>query len=124
MTEKSDTRPVPFKLAYWWAFGFATVFLLYGLVTLVLSFLDRQYANLAQPFGFLLIGGVLMAAAWGLRNRRSWAWYGEIGINGLIIIAALAGFRNYATLIILALAAVALALLLTSATKRYLFPGR
>jgi lysylphosphatidylglycerol synthetase-like protein (DUF2156 family) len=125
MTEKnSDPRPVRFKLAYWWSFGFAAVFLLYGAVTLVLGFLDRQYGGLAEPFGFLLIGILLITVAYGLRSRKGWAWYGAIVINGLIIVLAAIGFRHYANLIILVLAAAALVLLLSSDTKRYLFHGR
>lgn len=121
---KKPTSPLTFRLAYWWAFGFAAVFLLYGAVTLVLGFLDRQYGNLAEPLGFLLIGVLLVTLAYGLRNRQGWGWYGEVGVNGLVIILALIGFRHYANLIILAFAAAALGLLLAGETKRYLFSGR
>lgn len=125
MAEKNnDARPLPFKLAYWWSFGFAAVFLLYGAVTLVLGFLDRQYGSMAEPFGFLIIGLLLITVAYGLRNRKGWAWYGEIVINSLIILLALIGFQHYANLVILVLAAAALVLLLSGQTKRYLFQSR
>lgn len=122
--DQRPSRPLTFKLAYWWSFGFAAVFLLYGAVTLVLSFLDRQYANLAEPSGFVLIGILLLVLAYSFRNRQGWAWYGEIVINSLVILLALIGFQHYANLIILVLAAIALGLLLAGETRRYLFLRR
>ncbi len=121
---KNSTGPLTFRLSYWWAFGFAAVFLLYGAVTLVLGFLDRQYGSLAEPVGFLLIGVLLVTFAYGLRNRQGWGWYGELAVNGLVVVLAIIGFRHYANLIILVLAAVAIWLLLAGETKRYLFNGR
>ena len=123
--EKSvDDRPRNFKLAYWWAFGISGVYLLYGAVSLVLAFLDRQYNNLVQPFTFLVIGVVLITVAYAFRGRRRWGWYGEVAINGVIIILALIGFSHYINLVLLVLAGAALALVLSNDTRQYVLGSR
>ncbi len=122
--EEREQRPLTFRLAFWWGAGFSAVFILYGAVTLVLGFLDRQYNNLAEPFVFLLIGIALISVAYAYVHRKRWGWYGEIAVNGLIILFALIGFKNYANIILLVLAAGALVLLLSNRTKVYLFGGR
>ena len=122
--EEREQRPLTFRLAFWWGAGFAAVFILYGAVTLVLGFLDRQYNNLSEPFVFLLIGIALISVAYAYLHRKQWGWYGEIVVNGLIILLALMGFKNYANIILLVLAGGALALLLSKETKAYLFGGR
>ncbi len=122
--EQKQSGPLKFRLAYWWGFGFAAVFLLYGAVSMVLGFLDRKYADMAAPFLFLMIGAVLMYLAWAFRELRMWGWYGQVGVNGLIILLALIGFRHTANLVLLVLAAVALVLLLSTETRNYLYQRR
>jgi hypothetical protein len=122
--KRPDDRPLTFKLAYWWGFIFALVYLLYGAVNLVLGFLDRQYGDLSTPFFFLLIGIILIVVAYAFRGRKMWGWYGEIAVNGLIIVAALFGFRHYSNLVLLIVAAVALVLLFAGETKRYVLEAR
>lgn len=125
MAKENKLRgPLKFRIAYWWGFGFAGVFLLYGAVSLVLGFLDRKYSELAQPFLFLMIGAVLMYLAWAYRELKTWGWYGQIAVNGLIILLALIGFRHTSNFVLLVLAAAALVLLFSSETRNYLYSRR
>ncbi len=122
--EKKMSGPLKFRIAYWWGFGFSAVFLLYGAVSLVLGFLDRKYAELSQPFLFLMIGAVLMYLAYAYRELKIWGWYGQVAVNGLIVILAVVGFRHTANIVLLVLAAAALVLLLSSETRDYLYQRR
>jgi hypothetical protein len=122
--EKRMSGPLKFRIAYWWGFGFSAVFLLYGAVSLVLGFLDRKYAELAQPFLFLMIGAILMYLAYAYRELKIWGWYGQVTVNGLIVILALVGFRHMGNLVLLVFAAAALVLLLSNETRNYLYQRR
>jgi len=119
--EKRLSGPLKFRIAYWWGFGFASVFLLYGAVSLVLGFLDRKYAELAQPFLFLMIGAILMYLAYAYRELKVWGWYSQIAVNGLIVVLSVVGFRHTSNLVLLAIAAIALFLLFSSETRNYLY---
>lgn len=121
MTEQKSDKPITYSLSFWWAFGFALVFILYGGVKMVLGFLDNNYGEIAQPIIFLLIGLILITLAYAYKERKLWSWYAQIGINGLIIILAIIGFQRMENIIILILAAIAMVSLFSSSTKRYLF---
>ena len=124
MDEMKDNRPLTFKISCWWGIGFSAVFLLYGAVTLVLGFLDRKYDDMATPLLFLVLGAVLLFVAYAYRSLKKWGWYGQIAVNGLIIVLALIGFNHYANLVLLVLAAAATGLMFSGPTKEYLFGRR
>lgn len=124
MTDKSTEKPVTFRIAAWYSFIFSALFLLYGLVSIVLGILDRNYDHLSEPILFTLLGLVLIAFAFAYVELKSWGWYGLIVINGLIIIGAAVGFKHYENVILMVLSAVALYALLADSTKRYLSQHR
>jgi hypothetical protein len=121
MSEKHDTRPMMFKLAVWYGYGFAGILLLYGSVRIVLSFLDHNYTDLFQPIIFAVAGLVFLAPAVAFKGRRPWGYYSLLGIVVLVIVLSGLGYHQYENLIILALSVVALFALLSSQTKDYLF---
>lgn len=124
MNAESKQCPLVFKLSYWWAFGLATVFLLYGGVNIVLSFLDHNFKNISQPIIFMLLGIILIVLAYGYKDLKQWGWYSQIVINGLIVLAAIIGYAHYENIILLVLGAGALGALFSSETKTYLAQGR
>ncbi len=124
MKKKSDSRPITFKLSNWWAFGFSVVFIIYGGVNIVLGFLDRSYDQLPQHIIFLLIGFILITFAYAYKNKKTWGWYSQIGINSLIILAALIGYNHLENIVIMVLAAVALYTVFAPDTKQYVFRHR
>jgi len=124
MTDKDIKKPVTFKIAAWYGFVISGVFLLYGLVSIVLGILDRNYDNLAEPILFTLLGLILIAFAFAYVELKSWGWYGLIVINGLIIIGAVVGIKHYENIVLLVLSAVALYALLAGSTKQHLSQRR
>ncbi|MBU8934465.1 MAG: hypothetical protein KOO62_10715 [candidate division Zixibacteria bacterium] len=120
MNEKTNECPLVFKLSYWWAFGMATVFLLYGGVNIVLSFLDHNFKDISQSIIFLLLGILLLIVAYAYKGLKPWGWYAQIVINGLIVLGASIGFGHYENIILLILAAGALVSLFSSETKAHL----
>ena len=115
-----DTRPLTFKLAWWWSFGFAAVFALYGTVSLILGFLDRKYGEMLQPVVFLIIGIVLLFVAYAFKGRKNWGWYGEVVVNGAIVLLALFGLGQFGNIVLLVLAGAAIGLLFAAPTRSYL----
>lgn len=121
---KKDNKPLTYSIAYWYAFVFAGVFLLYGGVQIILNILDRNYQDMAQPILFAALGVILISVAYAFRGHKSWGWYGLVVINILIIIDAAVGIRQYENIILLVFSGVALYALFAPATKEYMFGRR
>jgi len=119
-TQKKEC-PLYFKLSYWWAFGLSAVFLIYSGVKIILSFLDHKYDNTIPLIMFGLIGLILLFMARAYKDLKPWGWYGQIVINGLIILLGVIGYHQYENIILLVLATGVLLALFSSQTKAYLF---
>ncbi len=119
-TKHHDDRPLTFKLANWWGFIFAGMYLLYGVVKIILSFLDRNYDSMASPIGFAIIGAILMGLAYGFRESKKWGWFGLIGINGLVVILSIINVTRFEYAVLLVISAGALYALFAPQTKAYL----
>ena len=124
MGNKKDERPVTYRLAMWYGFLFATLFMLYGGVKIILGFLDRNYAEMATPVTMLALGLVLLAPAIAFREMKTWGYYGLLVINFMVVILAAVGYQHYENLVALVLSLGAVAALLAPATKVYLFERR
>lgn len=122
--QKTDDRPIAFKIAGWWGFIFAGIFILYGGVQIILGILDNQYQQLGQSMIFALIGVVLMVVVYAYRARKTWGWYGLIVVNGLIVILAITDITRSESIVLLWIAVGALYALLSRNTKEYLQSGR
>ena len=103
-----DGRPITVTLAKNYAFVFAGLFLLYGGVKVVLSFLDHSYGDLAQPIIFMAIGLILLAPAFAFRELKLWGYWGLVIINAVVVILAAIGYQHYENLVVLVFSGAAL----------------
>ncbi len=110
-----------FLAAKWYGYVLALVFLLYGGVSLILSFLDRDYTQTGKFLVFLAVGIVLAMIALAFRDRRVWGWYGEVSLQGLVILLALFHPTNPFNWILIILSAITLFLLWSPRTKGEIF---
>ncbi len=120
MADKQDDRPLIMKLAGWYSFIFAVVYLIYGGVEIILSFLDRNYAALMAPIIFTIVGLVLVSFAYAFKELRMWGWYGLIAINALVVIYGVVGYHQYENIVLAVLSLATLAALFMQPTKEYL----
>jgi hypothetical protein len=116
-----EKAPLTFLLAKWYGYILAGVFLLYGGVSLILSVLDRDYSQTGKFLVFLAVGIVLAAIAMAFRDRRPWGWYGQLGLQGLVVVLALFHPTNPYNWILIALSLASLWLLWTPRTKGEIF---
>ncbi|MBD3256805.1 hypothetical protein GF377_00130 [candidate division GN15 bacterium] len=101
--EAIDKPPVLFRAVKWHGYIFSLTYLLYGGVSLILGFLDRQYDDSAQFFIFMLVGIILMTVSFAFKDHRAWGWYGLVGMNGLIVLIGLIGLTNPYNIVMLVL---------------------
>ena len=126
MEKEKDSRPLTFKFALWYGFTMAVIFLLYGGVKLVLSFLDRNFTELNQLIFFLAYGAIIILFAVGLQSFKSWGRYGLVVINLILIIFGFIGISGLTTemmvinLFMILLTAGIIYCLFAPATTKYL----
>ena len=128
MTDKKNA-PLTYNIAVWYGYILSIIFLIYGGVKLILSFLDRSYSEVGELIIFTIIGVVLIAIVLAFKELKSWGWYGLIGVNGLVVLFTLRNliansrsesFLLYENIVLLLFSALALYTLLAPQTRRYL----
>ncbi len=124
MGTESKQYPLSFKLSKWHGYGIAGTFLLFGGVKIILSFLDRTYADIGQSFLFLVVGILLISVVFAYRDLKAWGWYGLVAINGLVVLAALFGMARYENVVLMVLSLGSLTALFMAPTKSLVLKGR
>jgi hypothetical protein len=122
--ENDEDHPMTYVVTKWWAYVFCTMYLLYGGVKVILGFLDHNYTDLNAPLVALVIGLALAVVATGYRDRRSWAWYGLVALNVVVILLAVLKLSFVGNIVLLILSLVMLGALFAPATKSYIFGRR
>ena len=118
--ETIDKQPLTFRIAHWFGFGFAGVFILYGVVSAILAVLDRNYANLGVPILMAVVGGILMIFPYAFKGKKIWGWGGLMVIYLGTILFALMDLARWESLVLLILAFIALVALVVPPTREYL----
>lgn len=121
MSKSDNDRPLAFKVVSWYAHLFAAMFILYGGVKMILSFLDHQYQEIGPGLLFLAIGLILITPAIAYKSLKTWGWYGLVAINSLVVLFALVAITNPYNIAWLVLSLGVLALLFVSPARSYLF---
>ena len=118
MTQSSKI-PWNIRILYWFGFALGATYLIYAVVSIILSFLDRTYGDIGGYALLLLYSLPFFIIATGFKNRRRWGWYGYELIMALIIIYCLIKPDTYG-IILAILSALALGTgMLPTVRERY-----
>ena len=120
--DESGTRI--YSAVKWHGYVIAGVFLVYGGIKIVLSFLDRTFADVGQSFVFLLVGVALVTVAMAYRDMKLWGWYGLVAINAAVILLSLFGLGHIESIVLLVVSLIALTALLSPSIKSCVFKAR
>ena len=124
MSEKVEKQPLYFNLTKWYGYVFATVFILYGGVEIILGVMDHNYQNFASYFIFLLMGLILLTVVLAYRDLKVWGWYSMIVLNILIVILSLFQIKKFESIVLLFLSLLAVLALLSPVTRDYILKKR
>lgn len=124
MPEDSKRNPLTFIVAKWYGYILSATFLLYGGVKIVLSFLDRTYADMGASFLFLIVGVVLISTSFAFRDCKAWGWYGLLALNGLVAVGSIFQLKYSESIVLLVLSVGAMALLFAPSTKALVLKDR
>jgi len=83
--------------------------------------LDRQLDDVNQSIIFLLLGAALITITFAFRDRKTWGWYGLIGINCLVILGTAFNLGEFLNIVPLVLSLLSLVALFMPQTKEVIF---
>jgi len=72
---------------------------IYSVVSIVLSFLDRTYADVETNFLFLIIGIIFITISTAFKNRQKWGWFGYTLLLLLVVILSIPNIDIYKTIL-------------------------
>jgi hypothetical protein len=85
---QTSTRkhPLEVRILGWFGIILACTYLLWGIVSIVLSILDRTYKNIEQNFAILVYGVLILTFSVAFKSELRWGWFGYFGVMLFMVI--------------------------------------
>jgi len=122
-TTPEINAPMPVKIIGWFGICFSLTFIIMGVVSIVLSFLDRTFADLAENIIIIFYGLPILIVSVGFKNMQKWGWYGLLGIFGLAVIWSVFSYTDGYGIAVGLLTLFALIGLLLPTVRKHYFPA-
>jgi hypothetical protein len=74
MNNPDQGTPLRIKVIAWFGIALALTYLIWGIVSIILSMLDRSYKDLGDNIVIILYGVPVMAASIGFKSGHKWGW--------------------------------------------------
>jgi len=124
MNEKvSQDIPLQIRILAWFGIIFGSMYLLYSVVNIVLSFLDRTHGEFGNNILFLIYGLPVVIFSTGFMNKQKWGWIGYTAVLGIIVILTAFGIKDIYGIILGLLSMAALVWILTPSVRKLYFPS-
>ncbi len=121
ISSRSQDMPMQIKILSWFGIVFGSMYLLYSVVNIILSFLDRTQGDVGNNIIFLLYGLPVVIFSTGFMNKQKWGWFGYTVILGIIVILSTFGLNSVYGIILGLLSLAALVWILTPSVRKVYF---
>jgi hypothetical protein len=120
MSQEAENRPLGIKILGWYGIIFGLMYIIVGVVSIVLSVLDRTYKDMGSNVIIGLYGLPILIFSLAFKDQKKWGWTGYSIVLALVIIFAILNHRDIYGTAVGALSLLALAgLFLPSIRKHY-----
>ncbi len=123
VSESSEPVPLQIRIIGWFGIILGSMYLIYSIVNIILSFLDRTQGDFLNNFLILIYGIPIVAFSAGFLNRQKWGWIGFTLILAIIIVLSIIGNKDLYGIILGLLSATALVWILTPSIRKQYFPS-
>lgn len=113
--------PTRIKILAWFGIILGSMYLLYSVVNIILSFLDRTQGDIGNNILILIYGLPVVIFSTGFMNKQKWGWIGYTAILGIIVILAAFGSKDVYGIIIGLSSLLALVWILTPSVRKLYF---
>jgi hypothetical protein len=124
MAKTLEKYPLPFVVAKWYGIVFASFYIVYGAVKIVLGMMDHNFDDFPRSIIALLIGVLLAIIVYAYRQLKPWGWYGMVAVHSIVVIATLFAITDPINIILLVLSAATIGLLMSTSTRDLIFGRR
>jgi amino acid permease len=126
MTSKPETKvkiPITINIIGWFGIVLAITYLLYGVISIILSILDRTYQDIGLNVLSLMYGLPILIISIGFRNLQRWGWIGFAAILAFMVIWSGLHITDVYLSVWGLPALAALIGIMTPSVRRYYFPA-
>ncbi len=117
---ESEKLPLEINIMYWFGIVLGAMYLIYAVVSIILSFMDRTYQDIGTNIVILIYGAPFLVASYGLKNGLKWGWFVFTVLMSIILILSLLGDMDFYGIIVSVLSVLALILaFLPKVRKQY-----
>ena len=117
----SNPLPIEIKIFYWFGILFGGMFVIYALVSIVLSFMDRTYQDFGANFMILVYGLPFIIASMGLKNLQKWGWILYTALMAMVLLMAVFGQIDLYGVLIIILSILALGGMMLPSVRKHFF---
>ena len=123
MSRAKDPTSIHIKILGWYGIVFGCMYLLYAVVSIILSILDRTYADMESNFLIGFYGIPILVCSIGFKNYQRWGWIGYAAVLLIISIWSFIGLIDgYSIFVGIVTLAVLIQLFIPAVRKHY-FPA-
>jgi len=122
MSENKEQMPLIIKILGWYGIIFGCCYIIYGVISIVLGMLDRNYTTVGTDFVLIFYGVPLLIMALGFKNYQRWGWIGYTALLMLIVIYAFASHVDSNGIIIGVISLLALVGMMYPGVRKRYFP--
>lgn len=123
MSENKEQTPLLIKILGWYGILFGCSYIIYGIVSIVLGILDRNYSTVGKDFLISLYGIPMLAAALGFKSLQRWGWIGYAALLFLVVVIAFISRTDSNGIIIGILSLATLVGLMSPVVRKHYFPA-
>ena len=113
--------PLEVNILGWFGIILACTYLLWGIVSIVLSILDRTYKNIEQNIAILLYGLIIMTFSVAFRGELKWGWFGYFAVLLFMVVWSVFTYSDVYGIVWGVLSLVALVGILSPPVRKHYF---
>jgi len=119
--EETPEAPLPVKIIGWFGIILSITYLSYGIISIILSILDRTYQDVDKNIVIIIYGLAIVILSVAFKNLQKWGWIGLMVILAFFIIWAVAAGQDVYGYITGVLCLLALAGMLHPGVRKHYF---
>ena len=113
--------PLEVRILGWFGIILACTYLLWGIVSIVLSILDRTYKDIEQNIAILIYGLIIITFSVAFKGELKWGWFGYFVVLLFMVIWSVFTYSDVYGIIWGVLSLAALVGILSPPVRRHYF---
>lgn len=123
MSENKEPIPLIIKILAWYGILFGCTYIIYGIVSIVLGILDRNYSTIGTDLLMSFYGIPILVAALGFKNNQRWGWIAYASLLLLVVLIAFVSRTDSNGIILGIVTLAALVGLMSPGVRKHYFPA-